>query len=323
MWAKLYSKVQQLVTKEENQDSKKIIRLAIQEVEVAIEKNNAVLKNTLVKQKELISKLQEAENEQNLHHQKALDAVKNKHERLAEMYLEKENTTKLYKNKLAEMCKEINLTVSRIEKQLVRLKIQKEEIENKEAILSAKLESANTQRSLEENLAELDKDNHIELFEEEVLKMEIQADMAEEVLSLDDEIAQIELNDDVNSLQEELNTLQIEEQRKKDIALQKRIQQLMRVSPEKEQQLLKTKLEENAKKKSEVIASWEKDRKNSDQKSQKDLINDFFSEKQSKIPAKPEENPSIEKDKKSIMDDFFKQSEQQNKIDDFFNTEDE
>lgn len=309
MWSKLANNLPNLFGNKQSKNSKQIIDLAIAEIEEAILKNQKSLEKTIRNQRNIGAKLNQYQQDANELYQQAMEAVKRKRDKQAKTLLERKAFIDKQVEQYNGLYKNVSLTVRQLEDQIAKLKLRIEETRSKEVILEAKLQSAQTQQELNQYLSELDDTGHLDLYEQEVSKIEIQNNLTDDLLNLDQEFEELSSSD---SLQQVKSDLEAEEtaQKEEKLANQlKRVEQIFSEDVEKEKKQYEIQKKAFQEKQQKLIQ--ELLQSNHEQKSVKDsVLEDFFN------TPKAEEKTETPED--SLLEDFFKKDPKKQQIDDFF-----
>ncbi len=251
-----------------------------------------------------------------LYHEATL-AVKNRREDIAQNILHKKATLDAQIDQYKLLSQNVLATVKQLESQIQKLNWQKQEIRTKETILTAKLENAQTQKELQQSLKELDESGQFNLFEEEVLKMQMEADLTNDILSLEREFDQLEPQNNVEFVKKKIEKKHLEEQSRKEEQQLKRLNVLFGQNATQEAKVLAEKKQSIEHKKQTLLNELIQSQNQPQNLQSKDFA-DFFNQ----MPniAQGADNQSVTKSstQQDLMNDFFKADEKQQKIDDFF-----
>ncbi len=279
-----------------------MIQLAVKEIETAIQKNESSLLKTLENQKEIAGKLEEYKQESKILHMEIAKAIKVHQEEFAQNLNNQKTVNDTQIEQYGLLYKNISQTVYQLRKQIEQLKLQKEEILLKEVILTAKLESATTQKELQNYLSELDSEQQIQLFEEEVTHIELENNLMNDLLSLEDEFDKINQENKLDIARKEVKEME------KGVSAEKakKIEQIFAQNKIQEQALLKEKQDKIINQKAALLQELMNQSKSVADK-EKTLDSFFYQKTESPL------------EKKISLDEFFEEKgNNQKKIDDFF-----
>jgi phage shock protein A len=320
MWSKLGKNLATIFQKNKKEsdsspNSTQFVELAIKEIDQAIQKNQITLDKTVQNLNGIASQLQQFKAEAENLYKEAMKAVKNKRDDDAKVLLQKKSSVDSQLQQYHTLYQNVWATVKQLENQIEKLKWQKEEIKAKETILTAKLENAQTQKELQQSLKELDETGQFNLFEEEVLKMQMEADLTNDILSLEREFEQLDSPNQVEFVKKDIEKQQIEEQNRKDEQQLKKLNLLFGQNASQEAKVLaekKTKIEQKKQNLlNELIQSQH-------QSAKTDAIDDFFNQSPTITQNLDIQSNEISASQQDLVDDFFKEDEKQKKINDFF-----
>jgi phage shock protein A len=285
MWSKLFGKKNKNEANQPTETPQQIIALAIKEIDQAIAKNTETLKQVVQNQKEINTTLSNHQQESERYYKEAMQAAKQGKEAHTKHLLTQKATLDQQIQQYNALYQNLTQTIRQLEAQVTKLRLQKEETRAKEVILSAKLESAKTQKDLQQSLKELDQSNRINLFEQEVAQIETEIQLTNDILGLETAFSTLEGEKAVESIKKEIVQAEIEAQKKRE-----------------EQQLKKINLlfPENAQQEKQI------------QDTQKQEVNDLKSQLLNQLLNSQSET------KKDNWGTFFEESDKQKKIDDFF-----
>lgn len=298
MWSKLSNKFPNLFKNKSSQNPKKIIDLAITEIESAIQKNQASLENTKSNQVEVEEKLQEYQSQANKLYQLATNSIKQGKEAQAQVFLERKAFVDKQVEQYQKLYQNVTATVRQLQNQIDTLKLKIVETRSKETVLQAKLESAQSQQELSKQLQDLDQEGQLDLYEEEVTKIEIQNNLTDDFLNLENQFDTLNDSDSVEQVKAEI--LQEEKRKEKErLANQlKRVEQLFSEDLGKEQKLKTEALQTQQKKLLQKLLTDE----NLETKNES-MIDDFFALEK---PDDSTQNISNNQQNQKLIDDFFK-----------------
>ncbi len=293
---------------EKDTSPKGLINTALKEITEAIEKNEELLQETTENRNRKKSKVESFLTQSDQLEIKIKQAIGKGKDLHAQELLAKRKLVDQQLVQYSKLYETLHKTVVKLEAQISRLKWQKEEINSKEVVLSAKLESAQTQKELDDVLGELEEEDTFELFEEEIIKLELERSLTNDLLELGDEIEKVEEEASLDSLREEIEEekrLKREKEQKEEMD---KISQLFERSfdDDKEKEALEKKQKEIGEQREKLFDQLFSEKKEKEKSNQ---IDDFFTQ---------------EKQKEKSVDDFFTDESKKNKdIDDFFNQTDE
>lgn len=233
MWSKLSNKLPNLFKNKSSQTPKQIIDLAITEIESAIQKNQTSLENTKSNQIEVEEKLQEYQIQANKLYQLATNSVKQGKEAQAQVFLERKAFVDKQVEQYQRLYQNVTATVRQLQNQIDTLKLKIVETRSKETVLQAKLESAQSQQELSKQLQDLDQEGQLDLYEEEVTKIEIQNNLTDDFLNLENQFDS--LNDSGSVEQVKAEILQ-EEKRKEQERLANQLKRVEQIFSEEKKQ---------------------------------------------------------------------------------------
>lgn len=293
-WNKLFQQFIQKQNKKSETTAEDVVRLAVQEIEKAIEKNKHILQQTLINQSEISQKIINFQHQIKTCEREASLALQRKQEAQARELISQKITVEKQMQPFVGLLQNINHTVQQLESQIAKLEIQAEETKSKEIILKAKLESAKTQQELTKQLNDLDM-QHLDLFEQEVTQIELENKLMDNLLSLENEFESLETQNHLSKFENEFEEAKQRQQKEAEENQFKIVNQLFTQDAAKEKILLEEKKKALEERKNQLLD---------------ELINS------SKNIQKPSINHQAD-----IIEDFFNTppNDQQKKIDDFFN----
>jgi phage shock protein A len=308
-WSKV---IQLFINKQEKQDehtAEDVIRLAVQEIEKAIQKNQNILNQTLTNQAEITQKISAFQKQIQETDKEAISAFQRKQEDKAREFIAQKVNVEAQLKPYLGLLQNINQTVKQLESQISKLKIQIEEAKSKGIILKAKLESAKTQQELAKQLGELDMQN-LDLFEQEVNKIELETKLTNDLLALEDEFQSVEVQNNFKKYENELNEAQIQQQKQIEENQFKKVSQLFTQDAVKEKALADEKKKIMEDRKNQLLIELMNSQNQTQvSESKENLMEEFFKPKN--------ENPEIFH---QDIDEFFKpkNEDKEKNIDDFF-----
>jgi phage shock protein A len=324
VWSKLGKRIfalfdspkdnQPLLSPEE--ESKQLIKAALQELETSIRKHETTLSQTRANQQDILKQLQTHKNASERFYSDAMLAVKKRQDLQAQQLLDQ----KTYEDKQVEQYEALynNITpvVKQLETQLAKMRLQSQEIKSRELIMTARLQNAKTQKEVAEYLSELDGTLGGNL-EHELLKTEMEAEIINGISESDKVLANTEgqflLQQQLQQMEKELKENEERERKQREANQQKRIEQAFGTSSEKDKKAAEQqKKDEENKRKSleqaifnnpkekELLQQTEKEKK------QQALEQWLKNQEQITTQSKETENKKDDtKDKKNLLDDFF------------------
>lgn len=229
------------------EDPVKMIKLAVSEMELAIQKSTEALSKAMANQKILEKKLNGYKTESNDWYNKATMAIKTGDENLGKKALEKKALADKQLEQYAVMNNQAITTVDQLRSQLDRMKTKFDEAKAKESILIAQVNSSKAQAEIADQLGGISMSglSNFSRFEEKINLMAAEAEakmeLNEATSRIDKEFEVLESDTKVyNDFEEIKQRLEIE-------AENKRI-----ADEEKKQRLLEQKFSENKSKISEA-----------------------------------------------------------------------
>ncbi len=350
MWLKFGKRVynlfdnQRVEQKKNPQDeAAQLIKIATSEVEVAIRKHEATLLQTVTNQREIAKQLQHHKTQSDRLYAEAAQYLKKNQDGLAQQMLNQKALEDKQVEQYNALLQNINQVVQQLESQLAKMRWQLQEIKSREIIMTARMQNAKTQMELNEYLIELDTTLNLGL-ENEVIKTEMQAEIVNGISESDKVLAETQgqflLQQQMQDLEKGLKETEEKERKQREANQQKRIEQLLGTTPEKEKKAAaeqerlkeeqKRKLVEQVfnaaeeknlqasnekQRKQQLLEEWEKNTtttKIEPTDNKKSLLDSFFNDKQETKTNEVQENNTNEKpkdkpnDKQSLIDDFFK-----------------
>lgn len=322
MWVKLNKKLSQIFnnSSKNNQSNSinDIIQTTISELEKAIQKTENLHQNTLENQKEIQSKLQDYQQKANSLYQEALEATR----KGQEDYVKVKLNQKAYIDQQTEQYKVIHQnilgTLLQLEKQIEKLKLKLTETQSKKAMLSVKLENAQTQKDLSQYLSELDESGEFANYEEEIIKVELENSIVNEISALEDEFEALEEESGVDSLK---SVIEEEDKRLRAEKLEqqfKKVNQIFSSQSSKEKELKLQKKKALEAKKQALLQQFMSKKQQTNATHKDNIIDDFFDTQTNEKPQSKSQSSKTDE----ILEQFQKTSkktESQKRIDDFFN----
>lgn len=300
MWSKLFSWSNQKKNETQPQAQPtpaEMVRLAIAEIDKNIAQNQKSLQETKVTQTQIQTRLKEQIIELNSLTTQAENALRKKDELNAQNLMNKkvwlQEQAQQYQNLLAQLAH----TIQQLEKQVAGLEMRKIEINTKETLLTAQLQKATSQKEMQSYLGELDKTLGFDNFERQIEAINIENQLANDILAFDVALENTQPN--VQELQKQVAQEQQEAQSQKMNSIFGRY-----FDTSKTAQKEKKTAEDFKAMRQDLLGSFFKDK--TDLPAQADtqtspksqVISDFFAEK----PAEPKS------DKQKQIDDFFGKS---------------
>ncbi|WP_154657243.1 hypothetical protein [Hugenholtzia roseola] len=302
MWKRISNWLQTLQEKEQ-QDTppEDILKRAVLEINLAIEKNEQLLAHLTQNQQHLQAQIQKAEFEQRRIESELQAAIRQQQKWKAQELLLQKQTQNQQKQDFELLYRSLLETIAQITAQVRNLNKQKEEIATKEVVFTAQIQSLQTQSDLQKYLQNLDVAHSFDQFEAQVVRAQVELELSDNILSVSAELQRLEHQE------QNLDALLEEEMQKR--AAQTQAQQEKRVH------LLLGSNTENTQNKQKLVAEKEKllaqfkaqnspkpsENENQTQKKQTEketLLQNFFQEN---APPPPE--------KKDLIADFFKETD--------------
>lgn len=227
MWTKLWKRLMNVIKANANEginnleDPVKMIKLAIEEMGLAIGKSTEALSKAIANQRQLQKKTEELTAQSNDWYQKATFAVKSNQDELAKKALERKSIIDGQLEQYTKMSKDAQVTCENLTAQLDRMKIKFEEAKAKESILIAKAESSKAQIEIAEQLGGINSSalGDFSRFEEKINKMEAEAEAKTELTNatskLDREFETLESGSRVFNDLDAIRTKLVEEEKEK------------------------------------------------------------------------------------------------------------
>ncbi len=155
------------------EDPVKMIKLAIAEMEISIQKSTEALAQAMANQKSLERKLGEFTTQSQDWYNKATLAIKNNDEALGKKALEKKSIVDKQVLQYTELNNQSVSMVEKLRSQLDRMKVKFDEAKAKESILIAKAQTAKAQTEIAEKLGGISSSGmaDFERFEEKINKL--------------------------------------------------------------------------------------------------------------------------------------------------------
>lgn len=332
MWSKLNNKLNQLFnnSSKENQENsaKDIIQTTIEELEKAIQKTESLYQNTLENQKEVQTKLQNYQQKANTLYQEALNATKKGQEDLAQIKLSQKNNVDPQVNQYKAIHQTVVKTLLQLEKQIEKLKLKLTETQSKRAILSVKLENAQTQKDLSYYLSELDESGEFENYEEEITKIEVENTLLSNISALEDEFETLEENENIDALKSVIAEEERKLQEQKLAQQFKKVNQVFASQSSKEKEVKNQKKQAlKAKKQALLNQLMNTGTQSTTEKisQSQNMMEDFFNNNSITEKSIPEKSAKTAQtnNTEDIFEQFMqdkpsKKTENQKKIEDFF-----
>jgi phage shock protein A len=317
------------------EETQKVMKVAMREIELAIQKHQATLQQTTANQKELAQQLHHHRKNAETLQQKAMQAIKNRSDAQAQDFLNQKATEEQQAAQYQTLYENITKVVLQLEQQLGKMKWQLQELKSREVLMTARMQNAKTQKEITEYLQDLDMVVH-ESFDQELLRTEMEADILNGISESDKVLANTQgeflLKQEMEKLDRELKEAEEKEKQRKEANQQKRLEQAFGQTIEQDRQQQEEERrkreadrrkmieqfainspQEGAKEQQKVNLQqfFEETDKNITQQdkviedvdTKKSLLNSFFTEEKS--PTAPEENKSVDS-KQKLLDDFFK-----------------
>ena len=325
MWRKLHKKLNTIFKKEgaKNKEAnpQELLQFALKEITLSIKKNEKALLDLHKNQTEIGTTLHSYKEKFKAVATKTKQIARLGSDKKLRLVLAEKSTIIRQLNDYQVLYDNTSHAISQIVEQLEKLKLQKKETKSKEVILKAKLETAKSSLELNQCLNELESTQGIELFEDEICRIEIEASLTNEVLSLERKIKNLEDEDLVADFKEKMREEELEQQRKIQEEQLKRVNQLFAESDAKK--ATSNQKEEKNQSRKQTVKNL-RHRKKDSAKKKEDVVGDFFQspinkEKEEKIISPQNENsiddffsedkkdilPREDNHKKDILDDFF------------------
>ena len=314
----MWKKISKLLFKKDEQKTpspQEIIDATISEISLAIERNQFTLAKTKENEAEIVQKSNYYENKIDTLKQRITKALSRGEQKKAQKLLDEKNSLNSHFEKFANLHQNISKTVNQLENQIQKLNFQRQEIRAKQTMLNAQLETAKTQKNLNQSLSELEETYNFDLFEDEVIQMQIEAEITGDILNLDSEL---DFSNQSQSMQSFKNKLEEEREVKiKEEQAQQfeRLEQLFGNTKSKELDILEAKARAEFSKKKSIFEEFKNQENTTPNQEQNSVIEDFFNNSPPKKEAAPKD-----KLKEDTLDDFFKKDDKQQQIDDFFDS---
>eukprot|EP01006_Ploeotia_vitrea_P031380 TRINITY_DN63715_c0_g1_i1.p1 TRINITY_DN63715_c0_g1~~TRINITY_DN63715_c0_g1_i1.p1 ORF type:complete len:331 (+),score=-18.76 TRINITY_DN63715_c0_g1_i1:155-1147(+) len=329
MWLRLHKQLKQILSKnqeDEDPSPQQLLQFAIKEIDASIVKNEKALLDLHKNQAEINTTLNDYQFKLRDLEAEAKNALRKNNEKLAQSILKQKANVEKHYLEYKSISNNTNQAIHQLVMQLDNLKLQRKETKSKEVILKAKLESAQSNLELNQYLNELENTQSIELYEDEINRIEIEASLTNEVLTLENELQDLEAENNVASFREEMQREEEEKKRKAEEAQRKRINNMFESAAPKTHDPFNKKQKALEEAKEKILSNFRSSKTEKNPSNTK--IDSFFNE--TKNPPKKE--PVSSQNQKSI-DNFFNKKEapspqkkndsdgKQNLIDDFFNKE--
>lgn len=228
MWRRLFQRLMNIFKAEANnaldviEDPVKMIKLAIQEMEVSVQKSTEALANAISNKKSLEKKYEQHHLESLSWYDKAAVALKSGDEEIAKKALQKKALADQQAEQYQALVQNSQSTVDTLKEQLERMKMKLEEAKTKESILIAKAQNAKAQAEIASQLAGIKNSalSNFNKYEEKIKELENKAEALTEIAhvdrTLEEDIQKLETNyqisNDLASLKERV---QKEEEQKR------------------------------------------------------------------------------------------------------------
>lgn len=302
MWSKLFSWSNQ---KKNNAQAEPIpptpaemVQLAIAEIDKNILQNQCSLQETKATQAQIQEKMRAQILELNGLTDQAEKALKKNDELTAKNLMGKKVWLQEQAQQYQHLITQLAQTIQQLEKQIAGLEMRKIEINTKETLLTAQLQKATSQKEMQSYLGELDKTLGFDSFERQIAAIDIENQLASDILAFDEALKNTSPTQNFENIQKQVAQEQQEAQTQKMNNIFGRYFDSQKSSS--------------------------KEQKNTQdfQTMRKELLNNFFVNKQ---PEKPTQTQSNEKSQ--LITDFFAQekapeqetvSDKQKQINDFF-----
>lgn len=318
--------------KQERGDASQIFKLAIVQIEQAIQKNSVIWENVRKNKEELYQKIEQIKYAIQQEETALQYALRSKNKSLASSHiLQKENLEK-QKREFETLYNNVLQTWQQMQLQKQKLTLQLQELKTKEILLTNRLQNAKNQRELQQVLDDLEISDEIDLFEDKVNQAQIEVDLIDGVLDIENQIDGLEANslqDLDKQLDKKFENYQQQEQDKIQEKQRKRIEQLFNRNENKTQQQKQNEKKQLEEKRKNLLEQFKtnhtKTVNNNDNKKLEDDIKSHF-EKENKIGTKTDvlnnffsqsnnntqDNSNKDVDK-SVIDDFFGNSKIEDK----------
>lgn len=328
-----------------------LIQRAIHEMHLSIQDSSVAIKNAKVSQYEIQKKLDQYRADAAQLQKEATDLVKKKKEQEAKQVLAQKELVDKQVAQYEALNGNILQTINQLQFQQHQMKLKIDELHTKEVLLSAKLTNAKTQAEITQQLSELNQvtNFHFEQLEQDAQQMEnmtivlnsLQAGATEAEVDRilgQEQISKVaQLNSSFENLLSDIDKEERERQKQIDEAKNKKVDLLfsqMKGGNDKHSGSLR----ENTPPKEEKIKidpnEFFKNTENQVVKKPESLIDNFFSNTDTKVVREDLENGNVvsgdsDNGKESLLDSFFnttqmpekeeiKKDDKQKLLDDFF-----
>lgn len=300
--------------KEERGDASQIFKLAIVQIEQAIQKNTVIWENVRKNKEELYQKIEQIKYAIQQEETSLQYALRGKNKSLANSHIiQKENLEK-QKREFETLYNNVLQTWQQMQLQKQKLTLQLQELKTKEILLTNKLQNAKNQRELQLVLDDLEISNEIDLFEDKVNQAQIEVDLVDGVLDIENQIYGLEANS-LQDLDKKFDNYQQEQQDKVQEKQRKRVEQLFSRNEHKTQQQKQNEKKELEEKRKKLLEQFKTNHtktansnKNKKLEDKSESVNNFFSQSDNV------EDKSTKTAKESIMSDFFGNTTNTNKV---------
>lgn len=278
MWSKLFSWSSQKKNEPQPQQPAlspaEMVRLALEEIDKNITQNHQSLRETQNTQAQIQGKLRTQIAELNNLSTQAENALRKNDQTTTKNLLEKKVWIQEQAQQYQYLLEQLAQTIQQLEKQIAGLEMRKIEINAKETLLTAQLQKANSQKEMQTYLYELDKTLGFDSFERQIEAINIENQLANDILAFDDALKNSLPTQTIESMQQQAIQAQEDAQNQKMNTL------FGRYFEAKKDQLSKQEKTPNPDQK-EILQSFfdqkppEKTSLTADEQKQKQ-INDFF-----------------------------------------------
>lgn len=314
----MWKKITNLLFKKDEQKTpspQEIIDASIREIDFAIERNQFTLAKTKKNEAEIIQKTDYYQNQIHDLKQRVAKALARGQQSKAQKLLDEKNNLNKHFEQFTKLHQKISTTVKQLENQIQKLNFQRQEIKAKQTMLNAQLEAAKTQKKLNQSLSELEDTYSFELFEDEVIQMQMEAEITGDILNLDSELELPNQNESILSFKNKLAAEKEDKIRAEQAQQFKKLEQLFGNTKSKELDILEAKAKAEFAKKQSLFETFKKQESPVSNQDQNSVLADFFNNSSPKKEDLPKE-----KLKNDTIDDFFKKDDKQQQIDDFFDS---
>jgi phage shock protein A len=311
MWSKLFNwkKTEAQAQAQPQNSPADMVRLALAEIDKNIAQNQQSLRETKMTQAQIQDKLKEQVLELNALTDKAEKALKKNEVLTAQNLLGKKGWIQEQVQQYQHLLAQLAHTIQQLEKQIAGLEMRKIEISTKETLLTAQLQKVTSQKEMQSYLGELDKTLGFDSYEKQIEAINIENQLANDILAFDEALQNSQPLPNVQDLQQQVAKEQQEVQAQKMNSIfgryfdaQKNAQQEKKITQDYNamRKDLLTSFFSQKQASQETAQQASQDSPTADKNNHKDkLINDFFTEK------KPEPEPEPKSDKQKAIDDFF------------------